>query len=121
MHASLQIGRGMGAPTGRGLEMKALLLGAVALAALVSPTLAIEGTQGVEAMPSATEAAPYNWSGQYSRLYAPSPYDPSTFSATTPDSFLSGSQVGYNYQMGSLVFGVEADARKRNADTATYF
>ena len=101
--------------------MKALLLGAVALAALASPALAIELTQGVETTPPAVEAAPYNWSGVYGRLSAPSPYDPSTFTATAPDSFLGGPQVGYNYQMGSLVFGVEADARRRNADLATFF
>jgi outer membrane immunogenic protein len=96
--------------------MKRLLLGGVALAALVSPALAIEIAPGVEAMPPAAEAAPYNWSGLYGRLNAPSPYDSSTFSATTPDSFLGGPQFGYNYQMGTLVLGVESDARRRSSD-----
>jgi outer membrane immunogenic protein len=101
--------------------MKRLLLGSVALAALASSAQAVEVIQGVEAMPPSTEAAPYNWSGLYGRLSAPSPYDPSTFSATAPDNFLGGTQFGYNYQMGSLVVGVESDARRRNSDMATFF
>jgi outer membrane immunogenic protein len=102
--------------------MKALLLASVALAAWVSPTFAVELTQGAEAPPPPpAEVATYNWNGVYGRLKAPSPYDASTFGASTPDSFLTGTQFGYNYQMGSLVFGVEADTRRRNADFATYF
>jgi outer membrane immunogenic protein len=102
--------------------MKRLLLGGVALATLASPAFAVELTQqGLEAMPPTAEAAPYNWSGTYSRLNSPSPYNASTFSSVGSDSFLAGSQFGYNYQTGSLVFGLEAETRRRNADLATYF
>jgi len=107
--------------------MKRLLVGcAAAAAAFGSPASAADVAPIFKAPPAPPAA--YNWSGLYGGLNAGYsgghvPYDATTFGAPSsgtlsPDGFIGGGQIGYNFQAGSFVFGIESDIAWRNA-TAT--
>ena len=105
--------------------MKRLLLGSAAVAALSSTALAVELGPVFEALPPA-EAAPYNWTGLYGRVNTFTPPDSLMFGApiggSPSDGFVGSTQFGYNYQMGSVVLGIEGDiARRRGADFHNVF
>jgi outer membrane immunogenic protein len=111
--------------------MKRLLVGCAAVAvAFCSPASAADLTSIYKA-PPAPAAAAYNWSGLYGGVnagysFGHSSLDGSTFgtaNSTTwnADSFIGGGQVGYNFQSGSLVYGLEADIAWRNATAAASF
>ncbi len=55
----------------------------------------------------------YNWTGFYTGINAGYGFGKSSWSAsavdTKPDGFLIGGTLGYNYQMGSWVWGIEGD------------
>src|SRR5215216_3833625 len=100
------------------LMMKRLLVGcAAAVVAFSTPALAADVAPGFKAPPAPPAA--YNWSGLYGGLNAGYsgghvPYDATTFGAPSsgtlnPDGFIGGGQIGYNFQAGSFVFGVESD------------
>lgn len=102
--------------------MKSILAGGIALAALSSAALAVEMTPAFEPLPP-TEAAPYNWTGLYGRSNALTPPD-SLISggASTSEGFIGSAQFGYNYQMGSVVLGIEGDvARRQGTDYTSMF
>jgi outer membrane immunogenic protein len=79
-----------------------------------------------KAQPAPVMAA-YNWSGFYvgGHLgYAWSSEEVSSAltgltGTTDPDGFLGGAQIGFNWQTGAFVFGVEADWSWTNADGST--
>src|SRR4051794_33612688 len=111
--------------------MKRLLVGCAAVAvAFCSPASAADLTSIYKA-PPAPAAAAYNWSGLYGGVNAGYSFgqpslDASTFGASTSttwnaDSFIGGGQVGYNFQSGSLVYGLEVDIAWRNATAAATF
>jgi outer membrane immunogenic protein len=102
--------------------MKRLLLGSIALAAFSTAAVATDVTPVPEALPPA-EAAPYNWTGLYGRLNTLAPNDlmfggaPISGGTSMPNGFVGTAQFGYNYQKGSVVFGIEGDlARRRTTD-----
>src|SRR3954451_24157709 len=94
--------------TGNKLEtgMKKILLATVALAALAAPAAAAD----LAARPTYTKApvAPpvLTWTGFY--IGAMGGY--ATVEDNGPDGGLAGGTIGYNWQQGAIVFGVEADA-----------
>lgn len=99
--------------------MKKLLLGSVALVAVSLAGQAFAADMPVKAV-NAVPMAPWSWTGYYVGVHVggavgesnfSDPFGPSIYGdkVTTP-GFLAGGQVGYNYQVGKWVYGVEADA-----------
>ncbi|WP_315756626.1 MULTISPECIES: porin family protein [unclassified Bradyrhizobium] len=86
--------------------MKKILLATVALAALAAPAAAAD----LAARPTYTKApvaAPVlTWTGFY--IGAMGGY--ATVEDNGPDGGLAGGTIGYNWQQGAVVFGLEADA-----------
>lgn len=105
-----------------------LALAAATLALGVSAVSAADlGQRPVYKAQPAPVMAAYNWSGFYvgGHLgYAWSSEDArSTLTGITgvtdPDGFLGGAQIGFNWQTGAFVFGIEADWSWTNADGST--
>jgi outer membrane immunogenic protein len=77
-------------------------------------------TSGFQTLsPSATDT-PHDWSGFYGGANSWSvPYDaliagaPVAAGASSPSNALTGWQLGYNYQQGPFVFGIESDFTRR--------
>jgi outer membrane immunogenic protein len=89
-----------------GATMKRMLLGTVAAAALV---------MGGQAALGADVSVPtlfYYWNGAYVGLHGGWGWT-STLGVNASGDF-GGGQVGYNFQMGNLVFGVEGDGALAN-------
>lgn len=105
------------------MAMKRLWVGSVALAAFSTAALAVEIAPVFEALPPA-EVTPHNWTGLYGRMNSLTPYDSLMYGApiggtSTPDGFIGSAHFGYNYQMGSLVFGIEGDVTRRRGSDFT--
>jgi outer membrane immunogenic protein len=101
--------------------MNRLLFGAVAIAsvALAAPTFAAD--MPVKAPPSVAAPSAYNWNGCYfggngggKWLHTSGSLDllGSSFDVTggSSGSLIGGGQLGCNYQISQLVFGIEGDA-----------
>src|SRR3954468_13977672 len=109
--------------TGNKLEtgMKKILLATVALAALAAPAAAAD----LAARPTYTKApvAPpvLTWTGFY--IGAMGGYAAEDNGANTFDrkGGFAGGTVGYNWQQGAVVFGLEADAAWANINSKTVF
>ncbi len=109
--------------------MTKLLVGCAALAVAVSTTaFAADLTPVYKAPPIVSPA--YDWSGFYAGLNAGyswgrAPYDysvggvPAASNTLKPESFIGGAQLGYNFQSGAFVFGVETDFAWRDGTAAT--
>jgi len=77
----------------------------------------------VKAPPAAVPVVAYNWTGIYIGGYAGSTWGSANwtfvpgFARTSPDfdGFIGGGQVGFNYQIGNSVIGIEADGGWTNA------
>lgn len=70
----------------------------------------------------------FNWSGLYVGAHAGYGWGSKEWSDVGPfssshdlDGFIGGGQVGYNYQVGQIVFGVEGDLSGTRADGASQF
>lgn len=72
--------------------------------------------------------SPVNWTGLYagghlgyvqSRATMTDPTAPGVSNSDTLKGFLGGGQLGYNYQTGAWVLGIEADISGSNADANT--
>jgi len=102
-----------------------LAVGALALAGPAQAAdLSVAPLYKAPAAPSA-----YNWNGFYAGLNAGGGWSTSNWAMTTPGDpitpfrsgslrpkdFLGGGQVGFNWQSGSWVWGIEADADYRNS------
>jgi len=105
---------------------KALLVGfaIAAFAAGVLPAAAADvDTRPVYKAPTITPSY-YNWSGFYVGGHVGGAWADKNWTQTFPgaftgnassfsaDGFIGGGQIGYNWQTGALVFGIEADASK---------
>lgn len=107
--------------------MKKTLLGAAFLISALSPAMAADVVI-VEPAPPTPVASTYNWSGVYVGVQAGYSWgsgdgaylDPTGFRDETAnpeaDGFLLGGQIGYNYQWGAFVLGVEGDLAYSWAD-----
>jgi len=113
--------------------MKKFLLGSVALITLGASASAADLAPRYTKAPAMVDAA-YNWTGFYAGLNigAASTDGNLTAVSNTPffeesrfadtfrkTGFIGGGQIGYNYQSGISVFGVEADAAWLNVKSST--
>jgi outer membrane immunogenic protein len=103
--------------------MKKFLLSTVALVALGASASAADLAPRYTKAPAMVDAA-YNWTGFYAGLNAGAASTDGSLTAVTSEQFfegrftdtfrktgfIGGGQIGYNYQSGMSVFGVEADA-----------
>jgi outer membrane immunogenic protein len=103
--------------------MKKFLLSTVALVALGAGASAADLAPRYTKAPTMVDAA-YNWTGFYAGLNVGAASTDGNLTALLTDGFdenrfadtfrktgiLGGGQIGYNYQSGISVFGVEADA-----------
>jgi outer membrane immunogenic protein len=107
--------------------MKRLLIGCVALAAVSTSALAADVSPVFKAPPPG--AVPYAWTGLYGGVNAGyswgrAPYTKTesgaavTSNTLEPESFIGGGQFGYNFQSGSIVYGIEADIAWRGGSDA---
>lgn len=108
---------------------KALLVGAAIAAMLAAPAMAAD-LPAKAPVYNAPVAAPYNWTGLYIGANAgygwgnqaigvigdplivqPGFLTPNGISSVSgnPKGFVGGGQIGYNWQSGQMVYGVEAD------------
>ena len=108
--------------------MKKLLLAGVALIALGSVSASAADIQRRQVMPAKAPvymAPPYNWTGFYVGINGGGAWGSSDFSAPFPtgafdlSGALVGGTVGYNWQMGQFVFGVEGDIDWSNVRGST--
>ena len=119
--------------------LKRLLMATVALAAVAGAAQAADLPSRKGPPPAAVYAAPmFNWTGFYiglnagaairnnqwgSSYYAGYPYY-GTPANNNGVGFTGGGQIGYNWQMGAAVFGLEADLNylsAQNASNAAYW
>ncbi len=111
--------------------LRALVLGIVA-GALLAPAAIAADLGGGPARRGSIKDAPlppsvplYSWSGLYIGAhvgYGWSDLDWTAGGATSSDNgggWLGGAQIGYNWQRGALVFGVEADITGSGIDGTT--
>ena len=61
-------------------------------------------------------ASVYNWTGPYAGLNLGYEWGKVTNNVTEPSGIAGGGQIGYNWQMGQFVFGVETDIQISGAD-----
>ena len=108
--------------------MKKILLASVAVLALSAVSASAADIQRRQAIPAKAPVyvAPiYNWTGPYIGIYGGGGWGRSDFS--TPISsgpfntsgVVLGGTLGYNYQMGQAVFGIEGDAGWSNIRGST--
>lgn len=115
--------------------MRQILLATAALAAFAAggqPAAAADFGRLSPQSPVGTPLAVENWTGLYvggnvghswGRTELGYTIDalPSLSSTLNPNSIIGGGQIGYNWQFGSLVFGVEGDlAWRHGTDAATF-
>src|SRR6478672_7010150 len=93
------------------------------LAMTVAAMTAAAGTAGAADLPrgNAPYYAPppvtvYNWSGFYAGLNLGYQWGHVTNTGIDPAGIAGGGQLGYNWQMGQFVFGVETDIQASAAD-----
>jgi outer membrane immunogenic protein len=98
--------------------MRKLLLasaGVLALGAVAASAADLPRHREIPAKAPAYIAPPYNWTGFYVGINGGGGFGRSDFSApVTPSSFdtsggMAGGTIGYNYQMGQIIFGAEGD------------
>ena len=110
--------------------MKRLLVGCAALAVVSTSAFGADVSPVFKAPPPG--AVPYAWTGLYGGVNAGYswgrvPYSktesgvPVTSGTLNPDSAIGGAQFGYNFQAGSIVFGVEGDIAWRNGSDSAIF
>src|ERR1700730_14883246 len=106
--------------------MKIVLLasaGILALAALAEPTAAADLSRRYEPVPKAPIYAPlYNWTGFYVGINGGGAWGHSTWDRTggfDPKGGLAGGTIGYNWQAGRWVFGLEGDLDWTNINGTT--
>jgi outer membrane immunogenic protein len=102
------------------------------LAAAGQPAFAADVTRLPSKAPVAAPSTVQNWTGLYGGVNAGYSWGrtdlgyalggiPPVGTTLDPNSFIGGGQVGYNWQVGSMVLGVEADVAWRDGtDSATF-
>src|ERR1700759_5258141 len=105
----------------RRVKMKRIVAGAVALLA-AGWTASAQGADFSYGSPAPyTVNQPlnmYSWAGPYLGANLGYGWGSVDNNPTSPSGFLGGAQVGYNWQSGGLVFGLEGDIQASAADDA---
>jgi opacity protein-like surface antigen len=126
-------------PVARGGMQKQMIGSSVIIAVVVATSSATAGDSGIDPFP--VPRSSYNWNGFYAGLTAGAiwgQYDPRTstnasgllgFAAATIDAagtqtikpigFVNGIEGGYNWKIGSLSVGMEANLQSLNFEGAT--
>lgn len=95
--------------------MKGLIVGAAALLAIGANIAAHAADMAVKALPPAPAPPPYDWSGLYVGANFGGAWSSGSLDIQGNNfyggltEFVAGGQVGYNFQAGHLLFGVEGD------------
>src|SRR5882757_1133378 len=110
--------------------MKKILLAGFVLAALTGGP-AIAADMVTKAPVGAAPAPVYNWTGFYvgghvgngwgDKDWSNPETDPSARGADHVNGFIAGGQMGYNWQTGFWVFGIEAQASWADLDGGHYY
>src|SRR5437588_4632815 len=97
---------------------KSFVAGSALLAALSTSAAAMDTAPVFQTLPPSASSAPYDWSGFYGGPGTDSPWSRVPYDAliaaapvgsSAPGSALGGLQLGYNYQSGPFVVGLESD------------
>ena len=98
--------------------MKKVLLAAsaIAMSAAAGSAAAADLPRGPNPYSPMPMARTYNWAGAYAGLNLGYDWGKVTSSAINPSGLAGGGQLGYNWQTGQLVFGVETDIQITGAD-----
>ncbi|HEY7998263.1 MAG TPA: outer membrane protein [Pseudolabrys sp.] len=92
-------------------------------AAALAAAVAVSGTAAAADLPRSpapyyapAQSGLYNWGGAYAGLNLGYEWGKVTNSAVEPSGVAGGGQIGYNWQSGQFVFGVETDVQFSGAD-----
>lgn len=92
-------------------------------AAALAAAVAVSGTAAAADLPRSpapyyapAQSGLYNWGGAYAGLNLGYEWSKVTSSAVEPSGVAGGGQIGYNWQSGQFVFGVETDVQLSGAD-----
>lgn len=96
--------------------MKKTLVAAAFAAGLVSAAAAADLPRSPAPYYAPAQSGLYNWSGAYAGLNLGYQWGTVTNSNVSPSGIAGGGQVGYNWQSGQFVFGVETDFQFSGAD-----
>lgn len=99
--------------------MKKTAVGAVVAASLAaaiaaSPAAAADMSRGYYSAPAPYSA--FSWAGLYAGLNGGYQFGSVSNSNTSPNGFMGGLQVGYNWQSNQFVYGVETDLQLSGSD-----
>jgi outer membrane immunogenic protein len=94
--------------------MKRLFLAAAVVSAVSGAAIAADLPRGPS--PYYAPASYYSWSGWYAGLNLGYQWGDITNNPTSPSGLLGGAQVGFNWQNGGFVLGVETDLQLSGAD-----
>jgi|SRR4051812_7012074 outer membrane immunogenic protein len=99
------------------MSKKAIAIAGLAVVGMIGAAHAadLSGISRPYAAPAPAYAA-YNWMGPYIGANVGYQWGNVTHSGTQPSGAAAGGQIGYNWQNGQLVFGVETDMQWSNAD-----
>ena len=92
-------------------------------AAALAAAVAVSGAAAAADLPRSpapyyapAQSGLYNWGGAYAGLNLGYEWGKVTNSAVEPSGVAGGGQIGYNWQSGQFVFGVETDVQFSGAD-----
>ena len=93
---------------------------AMAVATALMSSAAAAADLGYDRPPGAVSAPSYayNWQGLYAGLNLGYQWGKVTNSPVRPEGFMGGGQIGYNWQQGQFVYGLETDLQFSGADDA---
>ncbi|HZL39902.1 MAG TPA: outer membrane protein [Pseudolabrys sp.] len=96
--------------------MKKTLVAAAFAAGLVGAAAAADLPRSPAPYYAPAQSGLYNWSGAYAGLNLGYQWGTITNSNVSPSGIAGGGQVGYNWQNGQFVFGVETDFQFTGSD-----
>lgn len=96
--------------------MRKTLIAAAFAAGLVSAAVAADLPRSPAPYYAPAQSGLYNWGGAYAGLNLGYEWGSVTNSSVSPSGMAGGGQVGYNWQNGQFVFGVETDLQFSGAD-----